>query len=152
MKLAYQYRIKPTTEQVAIMETWLELLRRHWNYALAQRLDWLHRTRSFADRCSLVSEPIGEIPSRPSYYTQAAELKETKKLFSEYKNIYAEVQQQNLMRLDKACVRWMKPDVNGKRSGRPRFKKVGDLRSFVFPRVNCSKAGAFLENGILKPS
>ncbi len=49
------------------METWLELLRRHYNYALGQRLDWLNRTRCQVDRCSLVSEPIGEIPERVDY-------------------------------------------------------------------------------------
>ena len=120
---------------------WLELLRRHWNYALGERLDWLSRTREAVDRCSLVSEPIGEIPGRVDYYTQQAALKETKQLFPEYKHIYAEVQQVNLQRLDKAWTRWMVPDKNGKRGGRPRFKKVGKMRSFTFPRVNCAKAG-----------
>jgi putative transposase len=152
MKLTYVYRIKPTTEQVAVLENWLELLRRHWNYALGQRLDWLHRTRSSINYCSLLSEPIGEIPPRPNYYTQAAQLKETKAQFRDYKNIYAEVQQQNLIRLDKAWERWLKPDAKGKRGGRPRFKKQGELRSFTFPRVNNPKAGAFLLNKALKLS
>lgn len=34
------------------MDNWLELLRRHWNYALGQRLDWLRRTRCQVDRCT----------------------------------------------------------------------------------------------------
>ena len=55
MILTYCYRIKPSPEQIVTMERWLELLRRHWNYALGQRLDWLNRTRSPIDRCSLVS-------------------------------------------------------------------------------------------------
>ncbi|NEO97071.1 MAG: helix-turn-helix domain-containing protein, partial [Moorea sp. SIO3G5] len=38
MILTYCYKIKPSPEQIAIMERWLELLRRHWNYALGQRL------------------------------------------------------------------------------------------------------------------
>ncbi len=57
------------------METWLEMLRRHHNYALGQRFDWLRRTRCQIDRCSLVSEPIGEIPDKfPGYNFQAGEL------------------------------------------------------------------------------
>jgi len=48
------------------------------NYALCQRLDWLRRTRCQIDRCSLISEPIGEIPDKVDYYSQAADLKETK--------------------------------------------------------------------------
>ena len=64
MLLTYQYRLQPNQEQVATLSHWGELLRRHWNYALGQRLDYLRRTRSSIDRCSLISEPIGEIPAR----------------------------------------------------------------------------------------
>ncbi|NEO64825.1 MAG: transposase [Moorea sp. SIO4G2] len=149
MLLTYSYRIKPSDEQITIMDRWLELLRRHWNYALGQRLDWLNRTRSPVDRCSLLKEPIGEIPDPVNYYTQQSALKETKRLFPEYKLIYAETQQVNLQRLNIAWERWRKPDTTGKRRGRPRFKKQGQLRSFVFPRVNNAKAGAKLIDGVL---
>jgi putative transposase len=152
MLLTYQYRLQPTPEQVAKMSHWGEMLRRHWNYALGERLDWLRRTRSRMDRCSLISEPIGSVPEPVNYYSQAAALKETKALFPEYKNIYADCQQQNLMRLDKAWKRWMVPDKTGKRGGRPRFKKRGDICSFTFPRVNSAKAGAHLIDGVLKLS
>lgn len=152
MLLTYQYKLNPTDSQVLTLETWGEWLRRHWNYALGQRLDWLNRTRCPIDRCNLVSESIGEIPQKVDYYTQASELRQTKELFPEYKDIYTDCQQQNLMRLDKAWKRWLKPDKNGKRGGRPRFKKRGDLCSFTFPRVNCPKAGAFLNNNSLKLS
>ncbi|NEN94198.1 MAG: transposase [Moorea sp. SIO3I7] len=152
MILTYCYRIKPSPEQIVTMERWLELLRRHWNYALGQRLDWLRRTRCPIDRCSVSYEPIGEIPELVNYYTQQAALKETKRLFPEYKKIYAETQQVNLQRLNKAWDKWLKPDANGKRGGRPRFKKPGKLRSFVFPRINSPKAGAHLVDGVLKLS
>ncbi|WP_204104602.1 MULTISPECIES: RNA-guided endonuclease TnpB family protein [Spirulina sp. CCY15215] len=140
MILTYCYRIKPTPEQADKIDHWLELLRRHWNYALGQRLGYLRQTRSQVDRCSLVSESIGEIPESVNYYTQQAALKETKILFPEYKEIYSEVQQINLQRLDKAWKKWRVPDKKGKRGGRPRFKKVGQLRSFEFSRVNHPKA------------
>jgi putative transposase len=150
MIITFQYRIKPTPEQVAIMETWSELLRRHWNFSLAQRLDWLNRTRCQVDRCSIVSEPIGDIPGRVDYYSQQSALKETKKLFPEYANIYSEVQQMNLQRLDKAWKRWLVPDKTGKRGGRPKFKKRGEKPSFSFSRVNHPKAACFLEGDILR--
>ncbi|MFB2935103.1 RNA-guided endonuclease InsQ/TnpB family protein [Aerosakkonemataceae cyanobacterium BLCC-F154] len=153
MLLTYQYKIKLLPEQEIMMMQWLELLRRHYNYCLGQRFDWLSNTRCSIDRCSLVSEPIGEIPSQfPNYNFQAGLLKQTKELFPEYKDIYHDVQQQNLKRLDKAWDRWIKPDKSGKRGGRPRFKKVGELRSFTFPRINCAKAGAHINHGILKLS
>jgi putative transposase len=128
----------------------MELLRRHGNYALGQRLDWLNLTRCQIDRCSIVSEPIGKIPAQVDYYTQQAALKETKQLFPEYKKIYSEVQQLNLQRLDKAWKRWLIPDKTGNRGGRPRFKKKGELRSISFSRVNNPKAVCFLEGSILR--
>lgn len=152
MILTYCYKIQPNAEQQVVMLHTLELLRRHWNYALGRRLDWLRRTRCQIDRCSLFCEPIGDIPLKVDYYTQQADLTETKVLFPEYKNIWAEAQQVNLQRLKKAWERWMVPDKKGKRGGRPRFKKSGELRSFVYPRINCPKAGATLINGILKLS
>ena len=150
MHLTYQYRIKPSAEQTTVLDNWRELLRRHGNYALGQRLDWLNLTRCQIDRCSIVSEPIGKIPAQVDYYTQQAALKETKQLFPEYKEISSEVQQLNLQRLDKAWKRWLIPDKTGNRGGRPRFKKKGELRSISFSRVNNPKAVCFLEGSILR--
>jgi len=152
MILTYCYRIKPSAEQEATMLYTLELLRRHWNFSLGQRWDWLRRTRCQVDRCSIIAEPIGEIPSKVDYYTQQSDLKQTKVLFPDYKNIWSESQQVNLQRLNKAWERWLFPDKTGKRGGRPKFKKAGELRSFVYPRINCSKAGAHLNKGVLKLS
>jgi putative transposase len=56
------------------------------------------------------------------------------------------------MRLDKAWKRWLIPDKSGKRGGKPRFKKQGDICSFTFPRVNSPKAGAHLIGNTLKLS
>ena len=140
MILTFEYRIKPNLKQAEYIDHWLELLRRHWNYALGQRLDWLRRTRCAIDRCSLISEPIGEIPEKVNYYTQQSDLKQTKTLLPDYQDIYCEVQQMNLQRLEKAWKRWLIPDQKGKRGGRPRFKKAGQLRSFSFSRVNHPKA------------
>lgn len=152
MLLTYQYKINPNPQQAALLSHWGELLRRHWNYALGQRLDYLRRTRCSIDRCSLISEPIGDIPEKVSYYSQAADLKETKRLFPEYQSIYADCQQQNLMRLDKSWKRWLVPDKTGKRGGKPKFKKRGDICSVTFPRVNSAKAGAHLSGSTLKLS
>ncbi|MEG4801314.1 MULTISPECIES: RNA-guided endonuclease InsQ/TnpB family protein [unclassified Microcoleus] len=151
MRLSYQYRIQPTPKQQAVMFDWLELLRRHRNWVLGNRFDWLHRTRCKIDRCSIVSEPIGEIPElKPTFENESAQLKETKKLFPEYKEFYHEVQQENLKRVDKAWSRWLIPDKNGNRGGRPKFKKKGELRSFTFSRVNNPKSVCFLEGTNLR--
>ncbi|NEP77098.1 MAG: IS200/IS605 family element transposase accessory protein TnpB, partial [Okeania sp. SIO3B3] len=140
MLVSHCYKIKQNQEQITKIDNWLELLRRHYNYALGQRLDWLNRTRCQIDRCSLISCPVGEILGKLDYHYQSAQLKQTKKLFPEYKEIYFEVQQNNLRRLDKSWQRWLIPDKTGKRFGRPRFKKSGKLRSLSFSRVNHLKA------------
>ncbi len=154
MLLTYEYRILPSDDQAARMTEWLELLRRQWNHALAQRLDWLAATRCPIDRCSLVScpLPLPDIPPEPNYYSQAAAVKQLKEEFPAYRDIYTDVLQQNLLRLDRAWKARRVPDSTGKRRGRPRFKKEGELRSFTFPRVNCSRAGAHLEGETLRLS
>lgn len=135
------------------METWLELLRRHRNYVLGLRYDWLRRTRCQIDRCSILNEPIGKIPIvSPNYNNEAGHLKETKELFLDYKDIYTDVQQQNLKRLDTTWWRWLVPDKTGKRAGRPKFKKKGEMRSFTFPRINHPKAGVHIKNSTLRLS
>jgi putative transposase len=152
MLITYQYRVKPSTEQIATIEKWLELCRLVWNKTLAERFDWLRRTRCQIDRCSLIFEPIGKIPEKVDYYTQQNYLPELKKLKPEYKELYAECLQDVLRRLDKAWKRWLVPDAKGKRGGRPKFKKYGDYKSFTYPRVNCPKAGVTLERNIIKLS
>jgi len=76
MIVTYQYQINPTPDLISLMDNWLELWLRHWNYALGQGLDWLHRTRCQIDRCSTLSEPIAQIPTLVNYYTQQTALKE----------------------------------------------------------------------------
>jgi len=49
--------------------------------------------------CSNISEPMAQIHPRVNYSTQQTALKEY--FFPDYKNIYSQVQQINLQRLDK---------------------------------------------------
>ncbi|MEB3125953.1 MAG: helix-turn-helix domain-containing protein [Synechococcales bacterium] len=54
MLLTDQYRLQPTLLQAVTLSHWGELVRRHWNYAPGQRLDWLRRTRSQQTRIRLL--------------------------------------------------------------------------------------------------
>ena len=56
------------------------------------------------------------------------------------------------MGLDKSWKGWSIPDKTGKRGGKPRFQKQGDICSFTFPRVNSSRAGLHLVDGMVKLS
>jgi putative transposase len=62
---------------------------------------------------------MAQIPTLVNYYTQQTALKEF--FFSDYKNIYSQVQQINLQRIDKTWRRWLTPDQTEKLAGRPRF-------------------------------
>ncbi|NER07281.1 MAG: helix-turn-helix domain-containing protein, partial [Okeania sp. SIO3C4] len=51
---AYQYKLRPNSEQIATIEMWLELLRRQYNYRLGERFSWWSENRCPVNACSLV--------------------------------------------------------------------------------------------------
>ncbi len=56
--LTYEFKLKPTRNQVAIFEDWLEQNRRLYNYALGERKDWFKSRSCQINACSLRSEYI----------------------------------------------------------------------------------------------
>jgi putative transposase len=135
MIITYQYKLRPNKNQVAKMQTWLEILRRHYNYCLSERLYWWEYNRCEINSCPLVCS-IVSLADRPNYYSQQNKLLETKGLFPEYKNIHSQVLQNCVKRVDLAFDRFVNPDVTGKRFGKPRFKGKGRYRSFTFTQMN----------------
>jgi putative transposase len=133
MRLAYQYRLRPTKQQIATFEHWLELCRRQYNYRLAERFNWWEQNRCDVDRCSIISCGIAPLKDKPDYYSQKRDLANSKALFPEYKELPSHTLQDVIARIEKTLDRWLKGDSNGKRSGRPRFKSRGRYRSFTFP-------------------
>ncbi len=135
MRTAYQYRLRPTTSQMALMEQWLELLRRQYNYRLAERFNWWEQNRCDVHACSLAVCHLPELKDKPDFYSQKRDLVNTKALFPEYQEIHSQVLQDCVQRVQRAFDRWLKGDRNGKRAGRPRFKGAGRYRSFTFPKM-----------------
>lgn len=134
MRTAYQYRLRPTPSQIALMGEWLDLLRRQYNYRLGERFNWYEQNRSSVNACPLICYlPI--LKDRPDFYSQKRDLVNSKLLFPEYKKIHSQVLQDCVKRVDKTFERWLKGDSNGKRSGKPRFKGQGRYRSFTFPQM-----------------
>ncbi|MGK7925994.1 MAG: RNA-guided endonuclease InsQ/TnpB family protein [Spirulina sp.] len=134
MRIAYQYRLRPNKEQIATIETWLELLRKQYNYRLFERFSWWEDNRNPFNACP-INTPIPKLRDNPDYYFQKRGLINTKKQFPEYKQIHSQVLQDCIKRVKLAFGRWFKGDKNGKRSGKPRFKVIGRYRSFTFPQV-----------------
>jgi putative transposase len=151
MITAYKYKLRPNKSQASQFDGWLDLLRKQYNYRLAERFNWYESTRCPVNSCSLVSCSIAPIVEQPDYYWQKRDLLNTKKLFPEYGDIHSQVLQDCIARVKKAFDRYVKADKAGKRSGKPRFKGVGRYHSFTYTqmpqdcikgnRINLSKIG-----------
>lgn len=134
MRTAYQYRLRPTFDQITLISDWLDLLRRQYNYRLGERFSWYERNRSDINACPLICH-LPELRDNPDFYSQKRDLVNSKALFPEYGKIHSQVLQNCIERVKKTFDRWLKGDSNGKKSGKPRFKGVGRYRSFTFPQV-----------------
>ncbi|MBN3872022.1 MAG: IS200/IS605 family element transposase accessory protein TnpB [Nostoc sp. JL33] len=134
MRISYQYRLKPTKKQAEIMDKTLEMLRYQYNYQLAQRFDWYEQNRCSIDRCSILVCHIPELKHKPNRFSQQATLTQLKKDRPWYKEIHSQVLQEVPKKVDLAFDHWLKGDTNGKRSGKPRFKRKGSYKTFTYPQ------------------
>ena len=66
---------------------------------------------------------------------QLADLKNTKKLFPEYKSVHSQVLQDVVGRVETAFSNFVKPDKNGNRAGKPRFKGLHFYKSFTYSQL-----------------
>ena len=67
---------------------------------------------------------------------QLGDLKNTKKLFPEYKKIHSQVLQDVINRVETAFSNFIIPDKNGKRAGQPKFKGLHYYKSFTYSQLN----------------
>lgn len=129
--MTYEFRLKPTKQQIKIFQGWLEINRKVYNYALAERKHWYKSRSCQINACSLHSEYI--IPAdtpRPTYSIQCKSLTAAKEQYPELKSVHSQVLQQTLKRLENAFTSLWERNF-----GFPRFKKAGQFRSFVFPQL-----------------
>lgn len=112
------------------MLAWMEQCRRVYNYALAERKDWINSRKCSVNACSIRQEYV--IPTDapyPDYYKQQNSLTLAKEAIPELKAVHSQVLQDALKRLDKAFKLLLERGF-----GFPRFKKFGQYRAFVFPQ------------------
>ena len=103
----YQYKLRPTNEQIEVIERHLEAARRVWNYALKERKDWVNSRKCQLDRCSIESEYIIPVNHpRPTFNLQCKSLTQFKKdnPDTELKLVNAQVMQQVLRTLEASFV------------------------------------------------
>ncbi|MGB7377628.1 MAG: transposase [Rivularia sp. (in: cyanobacteria)] len=140
--LTYEFKLKPTKNQIETFSEWLETHRRVYNYALAERKDWYKSRSCQIKACSNRSCYI--IPAsapRPTFASQCKSLTAARKSNEYLGKVNAQSLQQTLRRLEKAFVSMWEQN-----HGFPRFKKVGRMRSFSFPQLGKNP----LQNGYIK--
>ena len=131
LSLTYEYRLQPTPAQETTMLAWLETCRQVHNYALRERKDWSNSRKCQINACSLKHEYI--IPADapyPGYHRQCKTISAAKLQMPELTEPYSHVLQQVLNTLDKAF-----ESIRKQGFGYPRFKKPGQMRSFLFPSM-----------------
>jgi putative transposase len=134
MRTAYQYRLRPTKQQVVNLDRWLAMLCAQYNYLLADRFNWYEQNRSPVNACPLVCY-LPELQDNPDYYSQKKTLPQLKKTHPWYGEIYSQVLQDVVKRVKVTFDRFLKGDNNGKRSGKPRFKARNRYRTFTYPQM-----------------
>ena len=141
MKQAYQYKLLPNTEQKKQIDRWLELLRHQYNYLLGDRFAWWQENRNDVvlpqgEFCQIACTLLPtELRNNPDYYSQSASLPALKQERPWYKEIYSQVLQDAVKRVQLAFERFLKGDYKGKRSGKPRFKHKNRYRTFTYPQA-----------------
>jgi putative transposase len=113
----YRYRLYPTHKQIATLEWILRRSKELYNAALEER--------SEAYRMCGVSV---------TFKMQDAQLPEIKEERPEFQEIYAQVLQDVLHRIDKAMGNFFRRVKNGEVPGYPRFKSNSRYHSFTYPQ------------------
>jgi putative transposase len=118
MLQAFLYRLYPTQDQEQRLLHTLELCRRLYNNALAERIDaYVHENRSV------------------NYLEQKRQLPLLKKVAPPLLEVYSQVTQDCLNRLEKAYQNFFRRVKQGtEKPGFPRFKGIGRYRSFTYPQ------------------
>jgi putative transposase len=144
MKVTYQYRFDPDTNQKLTLNQWLRICRYWYNRQLGDRFDWWEMNRTAVNACPLIAS-ISALREKPNYYSQKQQLpvikKDLVKVFSsgellDFKRVDSTVLQDVCRRVDRAFERFIVGDSNGGKSGRPRFKTEADYRTMTFANAS----------------
>ena len=133
LMVCFQYKVYTTQEQEQALDATLEVCRRLYNNALAERIDayqYEGRTITFVEQCKQL--PI------------------LKKWAQPLADINAQVAQDVLRRLNKAYQSFFRRVKQGvEKPGFPRFKGIGRYRSLTYPQWG---SGVSLHDGFLRLS
>jgi putative transposase len=117
MRKAFKYRVYPTKAQAVKLESWIDLCRELHNAAIEERRDsW---------RGAGISV---------SFYDQCKQLPEIKKERPELAEVYSQILQQALHRVDSAFQHFFRRVKSGETPGYPRFMARDRYNSLTWPQ------------------
>jgi putative transposase len=137
---SYQYRLYPSSQQKLSLNNGLRIARYWYNRMLGERLDWWEKNRCPVNSCPLICH-LRELKERPNYYNQKNQLPTIKEdlvlvkwsgELLDFTLVYSTILQDVCKRVEKADLRYIKGDKDGKRSGKPRLKSESRYRTMVF--------------------
>ncbi|MEO0968837.1 MAG: transposase [Cyanobacteria bacterium J06639_18] len=137
MLLNHQYRAYPGTPQKLELNSWLRIGQYWYNWQLGDRFNWWEANRNAVNSCPLICF-LPELRDNPDYYSQKKYLPIIKKDLVKVGHSgelldFTRVPSQTLQDISKraglAFNRFVKGDINGKRSGKPRFKSSARFRT-----------------------
>lgn len=117
----FKYRLYPTKKQIEKLEWTLDLCRELYNAALQERKEaWKY-----------AKKPI-------FCYEQIKQLPEIKSIREEYKDVYSQVLQDVLMRVDRASMGFFHRIKSGEKVGYPRYLSKNRYDSFTYTQIGFS--------------
>jgi putative transposase len=120
-KISYKFRLYPTRKQAASLQWTLDRCRELYNAALQERREVYKYTGKGTN-----------------YNAQADQLPEIKEIRPEYHDIYSQVLQDVLRRVDKAFKDFFRRVKNGEKPGYPRYQGKSRYDSFTYPQIGFS--------------
>ncbi|WP_297157252.1 transposase [Thermogemmatispora sp.] len=120
-KQTYTFRLYPTRKQEQTFAWTLDRCRELYNAALQERKDAYRMAGK-----------------RITYSDQANQLPEIKAVREEYQDIYSQILQDVLRRVEKAFQAFFRRVKHGEKPGYPRFRGAGRYDSFTYPQAGFS--------------
>jgi len=156
MKKAYKFRIYPTSKQEIKLIKTLDTCRNLYNNSLEERikaheLQQISIPKIIKDNKPNEAIRLINLRKKNDYYEQQKGLLELKEKYPEYKEVYSQVLQDTLKRLDKSFDNFFRRVKNKENPGFPRFKSRNGYDSFTYSQkgfelkdddLNLSKIGS----------
>ena len=126
MMKAFRYRLYPTRKQAEVLHQTLDLCRKLYNAGLEERKEsWRMTARVSVEMTgnSAVINYAKPVGVHVSYNDQSAQLPEIKEIRPEYKEIYSQILQDTLKRVDKAFKAFFRRSRKAKNPGFPTISR-----------------------------